>query len=285
MEEESSKRPPGSAPGKADHQPVSEKAEFEARKPPSGRVIYQAIFQEGEEELARTSPALAWSALAAGLSMGFSLAAQGVLSAYLPDAPWQRLVMKLGYGVGFLIVVLGSQQLFTENTLTVMLPLLARKDRKTMLNVLRLWGIVLAANLAGAFAFAWVAGNTPLFQPELKAAFQRVGEQAMAHGFGVTLLRAVVAGWLIALMVWLLPFGESARVWIVLILTWMIGILGSPHIVAGSVDALYLVATGSRSIGDYAGGYLVPTLLGNMIGGISLVAAFGHAQFGAANVR
>ena len=160
-----------------------------------------------------------------------------------------------------------------------MLPLLVRKDRATLLNVLRLWGIVLSANLLGAFLFAWAAGNTPLFPPELKEAFRTIGQQSFAHGFGTTTLRGVTAGWIIALMVWLLPFGESARLWIVLILAWLVGVLGAPHVVAGSLDAFFLVAIGERSFGECLTRHLAPTLLGNMVGGISLVAAFGHAQF------
>ena len=74
--------------------------------------------------------------------------------AHLPDTPWRLLVSKLGYCVGFLIVILGRQQLFTENTLTVILPLLVRKDAATLLRVLRLWGTVLSANLVGTFLLA-----------------------------------------------------------------------------------------------------------------------------------
>jgi formate/nitrite transporter FocA (FNT family) len=262
-----------------ENKPVAQKTEAESRLPPSGSIIYKAIYQQGENELRRTSMSLAWSALAAGLSMGFSLATEGLLTAALPDASWSRLISKLGYGMGFVIVVLGSQQLFTENTLTVMLPLLVRRDWATFRNVLRLWGVVLLGNLLGAFVFAWAAGNTNLFPAELKESFRSIGQHSFANPFATTTLRGITAGWIIALMVWLLPFGESARLWIVLILAWLIGVLGAPHVVAGSLDAFYLVATGERSVGECLTRHVLPTLVGNMIGGISLVAAFGHAQF------
>src|SRR3954454_9630144 len=125
----------------------AEQRDADERTAPSGKVVYKAILKEGEEELERPSAALFWSGLAAGLSMGFSMVAEGLLTAHLPDAPWRPLVAKLGYSVAFLIVVLGRQQLFTENTLSPVLPLLKRKDRATAANVLRLWGVVLAANL------------------------------------------------------------------------------------------------------------------------------------------
>jgi len=265
--------------------PVALKTEAETRLPPAGSVIYNAIYRQGENELRRTSASLAWSGLAAGLSMGFSLATEGLLIASLPDAPWSRLISKIGYGMGFVIVILGSQQLFTENTLTVVLPLLSLKNRATLLNVLRLWAIVLATNLLGAFVFAWAAGNTSLLSPEFRGAFQAIGRHAFEHDFGTMVLRGVVAGWIIALMVWLLPFGEAARLWIVLLLSWLIGILGAPHIVAGSVDAFYLVGIGERSFGEFITRHAAPTLLGNMVGGITLVAAFGHAQFARRDLR
>ena len=107
-------------------------------------IVARAVAMEGEEELGRPTSALAWSGLAAGLSMGFSLVAEGLLRSRLPDAPWRPLVAKFGYSVGFLIVVLGRQQLFTENTLTPVLPLLqAQGPRHGCSNLLRLWAIVL----------------------------------------------------------------------------------------------------------------------------------------------
>src|SRR5689334_9167725 len=88
--------------------------EAEERSSPSGKVVYKAILTEGEDELKRSSSALFWSGLAAGLSMGFSLITEGLLHAYLPQAKWTPLITKFGYPMGFLIVVLGRQQLFTE---------------------------------------------------------------------------------------------------------------------------------------------------------------------------
>ena len=101
-----------------------EEEEVYEKSAASARVVYKAVEIEGEDELERSTAALAWSGFAAGLSMGFSLVAEGLLRSHLPDAPWRPLITKLGYSVGFLMVVLGRQQLFTENTLTPILPLL-----------------------------------------------------------------------------------------------------------------------------------------------------------------
>lgn len=203
-----------------------EHEEAEQRSAVRAPVVYEAIRREGEDELRRPVQALAWSGFAAGLSMGFSLVAQGLLRAGLPAAPWRPLVANLGYSVGFLIVILGRQQLFTENTLTVILPLLTRRSRGVLWRVARLWIVVLAANLAGALVFAWVVGNTEVFRTAPRQAFHEIGHEALNGGFGTVVLRGIFAGWLIALMVWLLPAAEAARVQIVIIITYLVGLAG-----------------------------------------------------------
>jgi formate-nitrite transporter family protein len=210
--------------------------------------------------------------------MGFSMVTQGLLSAHLPDVPWNPLVSKFGYSIGFLIVVLGRQQLFTENTLTPIIPLLQRRDAATLWQVLRLWTVVLATNLFGGLAFAWISGSTELFSPETRQAFSEIGQEAARGSFGVTLLRGFFAGWLIALMVWVLGGIEESRVLIIIIFTYLIGLGDFTHIITGSIEVMYGAITGGISWGRYFGGYMIPTLLGNILGGVSLVAVVNHAQ-------
>jgi formate/nitrite transporter FocA (FNT family) len=141
-----------------------------------------------------------------------------------------------------------------------------------------LWVLVLVANIVGAFFFAWLLARTPAFDENVKSAFAEIGRAPLHLSFGVVWVRGIFAGWLIALMVWLLPFAESARIWVIGILTYLIGIGSLTHIIAGSVDVLYLVAAGEISLSNYAGQFMVPTLLGNIVGGVSLVAVLNHAQ-------
>ena len=246
---------------------------------PEGEVIYRAIRSDGDHALAMTNGELMWSGLAAGLSMGFSLAAEGVLRAHLPDTPWRPLVAKLGYAVGFLIVILGRQQLFTEQTLTAMLSLFS-KDRKegTLGNVARLWSVVLLANLAGAAVFAAAAAFTPAFSHEVRDAFARIGHEALDPGFTTNAIRGVYAGFLIATMVWLLPGSGESRMWIVIVIAWVVGIASLAHVIAGSSETLYVVFRGERAFTDYLLHFLLPSFIGNSIGGVALVAAFAHAQ-------
>src|SRR3984885_10509937 len=256
----------------------AEQKQVEDRQAIGANVVYETIRREGEDELRRNPSALAWSAFAAGLSMGFSFIAEGLLMAHLPDQPWRPLITRLGYSVGFLMVVLGRQQLFTENTLTVVLPLLLRKDSSTLLRMLRLWGVVLGANLVGTFLFALSVGRIGIFDARTQQSLTEIGNTHIGIVFGTVLVRSIFAGWLIALMVWLLPGAESARVSIIIIVTYLVGISGFGHIIAGSTATFFLLVRGTISWGTYLVQFFLPTLMGNVIGGLSLVAALGHAQ-------
>ncbi|HTW86443.1 MAG TPA: formate/nitrite transporter family protein [Candidatus Binataceae bacterium] len=241
-------------------------------------VIHEAIRAEGAGELQRPATALSWSGLAAGLSIGFSFVTSGLLRAHLADTNWRPLVTSFGYSVGFLAVILGRQQLYTENTLTVILPLLTLRDLATLTNVLRLWSIVLLANLVGACAFAWALASFNIFTPEVNSVFAEIAKAAISVGWSTLLVRGIVAGWLIALMVWMMPGADSSRAFIITVMTYVVALGNFPHGIAGSVDGFFLVARGALSWGSMLGSYLAPVLIGNTIGGVSLVAFFNHAQ-------
>lgn len=242
---------------------------------------HEVVRREAQKELDRSPAALAWSGLAAGLGMGFSMVAEGVLRAALPDEPWRPLIAKIGYSVGFLIVILGSQQLFTENTLEPMVPLLHDRTREQLNKVLRLWGIVFLTNIVGTLAFSLFSAKTSAFSDQLKAAFLAMGLEAVEPSPGTIFLKAIVAGMIIALMVWMLPAARTAHVWIIILLTWLIGAASLAHVIAGSVETSYLVWQGAASVGTYLGHFLLPTLLGNTIGGVVLVALINHQQVAA----
>ncbi|KQP51782.1 transporter [Methylobacterium sp. Leaf399] len=245
---------------------------------PDAFVLHEVIRKEGDEELRRNAGALFLSALAAGLTMGFSLIVPGVLKAHLPEAPWSELISGMGYATGFLIVVLGRQQLFTENTLTPILPLLHDRTVATLWRVARLWGIVLVGNIIATALVAAVLAHSDAFEPEVRKAFAEISHHASAAPFWTTTIKAVFAGWLIALMVWMLPATGSAAPFIVVLMTGLVAVCGLAHIVAGSVDTFYLVFTGEASMSDYLWHFFVPTLIGNVFGGTALVAVLNYGQ-------
>jgi formate/nitrite transporter FocA (FNT family) len=147
-----------------------------------------------------------------------------------------------------------------------------------LLRVARLWGVVLFTNLLGTFLFAFFVARADLFPPEVREALAAVGAAHTGATFEMVFVRAIFAGWLIALMVWLLPGAESSRVAIIIILTYLVGLGNFNHIVAGSTTLFCLISTHALSWSSYFLHFFVPTLFGNVVGGVSLVAALGHAQ-------
>jgi formate-nitrite transporter family protein len=255
-----------------------QREEVESQSRPNAALIHETIRAEGESELERTAAALLLSGLAAGLSMGFSLVVQGELHANLPDGPARVLLGPLGYTIGFLIVVLGRQQLFTENTLTPILQLLHNRDLSTFARVTRLWVLVLSANIAGTWLFAAAMAHTNAVGPDIKHAFAEISRASIEASFGATFIRGIFAGWLIALMVWLLPASNGSRPLIIIVITYVVGLSGFAHIVAGSVECAFLVQIGEASIYEFMIDFFVPTLLGNVLGGVTLVAALNYGQ-------
>jgi formate/nitrite transporter FocA (FNT family) len=259
------------------HLDQKEQRQAAAGAPMGAIVIHEIVRDQGEEELERSFSGLAWSGVAAGLSIGFSFLVQATLQGRMPDTPWRPLVAGFGYSVGFLIVILGRQQLFTETTLTAVIPALTRRNWTTTMMTLRVWAIVLAANLAATWVFAGIVTYSGMFQQPTVQAMAELSAHTMDGAFWHTLLGGGAAGWLIGLMVWLLPGAGPSRPLIIILLTYVVAICQFPHIIAGSVEAAYGVLTGAATAGDYAFRFLLPTLLGNVAGGTILAALLNHA--------
>jgi formate/nitrite transporter FocA (FNT family) len=259
------------------HLDQKEQRQAAAGAPMGALVIHEIVRDQGEEELERSFNGLALSGIAAGLSIGFSFVTQATLQAHMPDTPWRPLVASFGYAVGFLIVILGRQQLFTETTLTAVIPALTRRDLPTFLLTLRVWAIVITANITATWIFAYITARLSLFPEPTLQAMEELSAHTMDGSFWHTLITGGLAGWLIGLMVWLLPSANTNRAMIIILLTWVIAISQFPHIIAGSVEAAFGVFTGHATLRDYAFHFLIPTFLGNATGGTILAALLNHA--------
>ncbi|HEX2566923.1 MAG TPA: formate/nitrite transporter family protein [Burkholderiales bacterium] len=251
---------------------------IEERSTPPTPVIYDLVRRYGEEEMARPGTSLWWSGLAAGLSMSFSLFAQALLRMHLPDADWRELVVALGYPVGFVMVILSRQQLFTENTITVILPVMAEPSARKFGRAARMWAIVLAANLAGTLLAALFINFTPVVEREAHDAMLAISRQGLDHPWLALGFRGITAGFLMAAMVWLIPASESAQFHVIAIMTYLIGVSGSAHVVAGSVEAFLLVFNGELGVLQMIGNFFLPVLFGNIVGGTVLFALISYAQ-------
>lgn len=246
--------------------------------PSRAAAVHEQIRQEGEKELERDGLALLFSAIAAGLSMGASLMAKGIFQVNLHDVPGGFLLENLGYTFGFIIVIMARQQLFTENTVTAVLPVMHKPSGSNVLLLMRLWGLVLLGNLIGTALAALAFNHMPIFDDAVRGAFVTISQKVMENTPGEMFANAVVSGWIIATMVWMFPSAGAAKIWIIILMTWLVALGDLAHIVVGSVETFYLVFNGDIPWQEFIWPFALPTLAGNIIGGTFIFALISHAQ-------
>ncbi|KPX24903.1 formate/nitrite transporter family protein, partial [Pseudomonas syringae group genomosp. 3] len=246
--------------------------------PPRAAVLHETIRIQGDHELERSVAALWWSALAAGLTMGLSLMAMGLLKSRLEGIPGSHVISSLGYSAGFLAVILARQQLFTENTITAVLPVMSKLNLANIGRLLRLWAVVLTGNLAGTLLVAYVMLNLPIFDTSTDKAFLEIGRKVMENDLGQMFSKGIVSGWMIATMVWMIASMENAKIAIIVLITYLMALGDFTHIVVGSAEVSYLVFAGEIAWKDFWFAFAGPTLAGNIIGGSFIFALISHAQ-------
>ena len=242
------------------------------------KLLYEVIRRAGEEELSRPLRSLAYSGVAAGMMISMSVLGEAILRTYLPDAPWAYLVENAGYSLGFLLVILGGMQLFTENTITTVLPVIAERRRKLLWMMLRLWGIVLAANVVGCFAISAFYHYTPAIAPEFRPAIDQLSAHATGFPPAEAFVRAIPAGVLVAALVWMLPQRNAGRFAIIFAFTWLIAAGDFTHVVAGSVEWGWEFWNGRLGLIDGFVTFFLPVLAGNVVGGTVIFTLTTHGQ-------
>jgi formate/nitrite transporter FocA (FNT family) len=257
---------------------MAEQAESGTRL--TAREIHDNILEPGEKELERPTAALAWSALASGLVIGFSFIGGAYAASLTTDPVLRHAAFSAVYPLGFIFVVMARSELFTENTLVPVIPFLEHRDARRFRELLRVWAVLLVGNLVGALIFGWTLARTPMVEASLHPELARISLQALSASFGEVLYLAVFAGWLIALLAWLLGSTHStaAQIAMIWLCTAPIGALHFRHSIAGAVEAFYAAAAGGVGWGHAIGGFVVPAVVGNAIGGVLLVALLNHGQ-------
>ncbi|PZX02214.1 formate/nitrite transporter FocA (FNT family) [Pseudomonas sp. 478] len=264
--------------GKTPNLSPEEQHDVDKSQPPRAAVLHEIIRTQGDQELERSVAALWWSALAAGLTMGLSLMAMGLLNSRLPDGEGFKVIASFGYCAGFLAVILARQQLFTENTLTAVLPIMTKPTLSNFGRLLRLWSVVLVGNLCGTLLVAYVMLNLPIFDSKTDLAFLDIGRKIMENDASQMFAKGIVSGWMIATMVWMIPSMESAKMWIIILITYLMALGDFTHIVVGSAEVSYLVFAGELPWKDFWLVFAGPTLVGNIVGGSFIFALISHAQ-------
>ncbi|MAM63004.1 formate/nitrite transporter family protein [Maritimibacter sp. UBA3975] len=244
----------------------------------SARLIYEVIRRDGDEELSRPAMSLVWSGLAAGVLISMSVISQAVLHHNLPDADWAILVESLGYSVGFLVVILGRMQLFTENTITTVLPVISRRSMWCLNRTARLWGLVMTANVVGAMIAAGFLTLPGVVSPELYESLLAVARHAVEGDALTNFLRSMPAGVLIAAIVWIMPSAGGNSFFVILTLTWIMAAAGFAHIVAGSVEYGLILWNGETDVMTGLLRFFFPVLAGNITGGTAVFALMAWGQ-------
>jgi formate/nitrite transporter FocA (FNT family) len=244
----------------------------------SSRLIYEVVRRDGEEELARPLASLVWSGIAAGILISFSVIGEAVIHSHLPDRQWRPLVENFGYTFGFLLVIHGRMQLFTENTITTVLPLMARFRWDYVNATGRLWGTVLAANVVGAFVAAGFILWTGAFSDEMLTAIGDLSRHALEPPPLEIFFRAMPAGVLIAALVWMMPTMPQGSFFMIVAFTWLIAAGDFSHVVAGSVEMAFLILSQEAGFFPSLATFFVPALLGNIAGGTMVFTLMAWAQ-------
>lgn len=270
---------PSGEPGDDDKPLLNEREEGEVaeHRNLSSLTVYSVIEAEGEEELARPLVSLWWSAVAAGLGISASVLAEGILHHLFEDHPRRAAIENLGYTVGFALVILSRLQLFTENTITVVLPILKSWSGHHLICAARLWAIVFAGNLTGTFFTAalthWLGTAPPEIIEGMMAISHHYAELDASRAFAY----GIPAGFFIAAIVWMLPSAKGYELFVIMLFTYLIAMGEFTHVIAGSTEMFLLLIKGEVGLGHTAA-LIGATCAGNIVGGTGLFALLAYGQ-------
>jgi formate-nitrite transporter family protein len=243
----------------------------------TAREIFQRVEYNAHEELRRSPHALAFSGFAGGLSMGLTGLAVAAAMVALGDVPGRNFIAYFVYPIGFIAVIIGRAQLFTENTLYPVALLLS--ERRHFADTAKLWGVVWSCNVLGATAFAALAIKTHALSDEIYSYLVQLGIQAAQGTSSHIFWSGVIGGWIIALVAWMVTashwtIGQIAVIWL---LTFVVGIGHFAHCIATTGEIMSAVFAGSVPFLHYLG-WLGLATAGNICGGVMIVTLLNFGQ-------
>ncbi len=249
----------------------------------SPQQILKTEINEGMTAIERSGFNLFVSGLSAGLDIGFSVLLMAIMWTLTDgqlSAPVVAMLMANMYAVGFIFVVIGRSELFTEQTTLAVLPVI--NGQASVGALLRVWALILVSNLVGSFIFS---GIVVVVAPGLKvataAAFGHIAMRMVDHSSIMIFFSAVLAGWLMGLLSWLVAAARDtiSQIAIVWLITTTIGFAGLHHVVLGSVEVMAGLFLNQVHALDVLR-FLAWTTPGNMAGGVIFVALikYGHAK-------
>lgn len=239
--------------------------------------IFEQVEDSAHAELRRSTHALAFSGVAGGFSMGLTGLAVAAATVALGDAPAHNFVAYVVYPLGFIAVIIGRAQLFTENTLYPVALIL--DEHRHVGDTARLWAVVFASNIVGAIGFSALAARTPALSPSIHDALVQLGISAAQGSATQVFWSGVIGGWLIALVAWMVTasrwtIGQIAVVWL---LTFVVGVGHFAHCIASTGEIMSAVLGGAVPFSRYLQ-WLALATTGNIVGGVLIVTLLNFGQ-------
>jgi formate/nitrite transporter FocA (FNT family) len=246
---------------------------------PTAQEIFEDVLSSARDEVGRSTRALGLSGLAAGLGLGLTGLAVAATTAILGHGANAQLVALLFYPLGFIAVIVGRQQLFTENTLYPVALILDERRRQFLYQTARLWLVVFATNILGGFLFALLVEKGSAVDARISRELARLGAESADRPWAHVFATAVLGGWLLALVAWLVTAAQwtIGHVVVIWILTFLVGLAGLAHCIATSVEILASCLSGGVSVGAYFA-WLAAATLGNVVGGVVIVTVLNYGQ-------
>ena len=254
-----------------------------AEKPKEAHEIMREQIQAGLQEHKRSDLGLFLSSLSAGLEIGFSILIIGIIYTLFKNGSsvgQLALMMALVYPIGYVFVIIGRSELFTEHTTLATIPVM--NGEATLGSLAKLWLIVYVGNLAGGYIFGGIA---LVYNSEMhligKDFFYFVSEKMVKYSISATLISSIMAGWLMGMLSWLLSSAQDtlSRVVMIFLVTFIISIAGLHHCIVGSIEVfMAYYADANHITGAQFFRFQVLSTLGNITGGVVLVAMVKYAH-------
>ncbi len=256
----------------------------EPDKPKEVNQILEEQLEASLHEFNRSNQGLFISAFGAGLEIGFSVLLMGTIFTLFghsvnPEA--LKMYLALSYPIGFIFVIIGRSELFTEHTALALLPVLNKSVKPK--DLLILWGLVYLGNILGGFVFSFllitIGPSVGFIEPE---AFYHLAHELSNYEWHVILASALLAGWMMGLLGWLLTSSQEtiSRILIIILVTTIIGVAGLHHCIVGSIEVFAGLLTSDQIyLTDYLK-FQIWATVGNAIGGGVFVAIlkFSHVR-------
>jgi formate/nitrite transporter FocA (FNT family) len=240
--------------------------------------VFDPLAEQGEEILQRSTFDLSLSGLIAGLDIGFGPLAMAVMAGRLHQLFHISVDQAIFFGgflypLGFVFVIMGKSELFTEDTLAPVAGLLA--DYRKIGMLISSWIPIATANIVGAVAFSlFISQIGPVWQ-DYRPIYRAMGTPLVSQPFLQALLAAILAGWLVALIGWLIQStkGSIVHFFLIYVIAYLIVALALIHSIIGSIEVLTAMFAGAPITWvDWITRFLIPALIGNAIGGVVFVA-------------